>query len=112
MHYSQDMILFFVLGIVFIVMLVGVIRVCKYSCRCRKAVIERIEALRIDRMLKHAGIKRARYLRKAGRLTIEKHLLVCKHCNTTDICDECLIQGKDIPEYRFCHNYRELIQYR
>ena len=112
MHYSQDMILLFVLGFSFMVMLIGVACVCCYNRRCRRYVIERIKALRIDKMLNHAGIKRARYLRKAGPLTIEKHLLVCERCDTTDICDECLIQGKDIPEYTFCRNYRELIRYR
>ena len=112
MHYSQDMMLLFVLGSVFLIMLVGVACVCNYNRRCRRDVIERIKALRIDKMLNHAGIKRARYLRKAGPLTIEKHILVCKRCDTTDTCDECLEQGKDIPEYAFCRNYRELIRYR
>lgn len=112
MHYSQDIMLLFVLGSVFLIMLVGVACVCNYNRRCRRDVIERIKALRIDKMLNHAGIKRARYLRKAEPLTIEKHLLVCKHCDTTDICDECLKQGKDIPEYKFCRNYRELIRYQ
>ena len=112
MQHSQDMMLLFVLGSVFLIMLVGVVCACCYNRRCRRDVIKRIEALRIDRMLNHAGIKRARYLRKAGPLTIEKHLLVCKHCDTTEICDECLEQCKDIPEHTFCRNYRELIRYR
>lgn len=112
MQYSQDMILLFVLGSSFMVVLIGVASVCCYNRRCRRYVIARIKALRIDKILNHAGIKRARYLRKAGPLTIEKHLLVCERCDTTDICDECLIQGKDIPEYTFCRNYRELIRYR
>ena len=112
MDYSQDMMLLFVLGSIFIIMLVGVGCVCCFNRRCRRDVIERIKALRIDKMLNHAGIKRARYLRKAGPLTIEKHILVCKRCDTIDICDECLKQGKDIPENSFCRNYHELIRYR
>jgi len=112
MHYSQDMMLIFVLGSVFTVMLGGVVCLCVYNCRCRRDVIERVKALRIDKMLNHAGIKRSRYLRKASPLTIEKHLLVCKRCSTTDICDECLKQDKDIPENSFCRNFRELIRYR
>ena len=112
MHYSQDMMLIFVLGSVFMIMLVGVVCLCIYNCRCRRDVIERVKALRIDKMLNHAGIKRSRYLRKASPLTIEKHLLVCEHCSTTDICDECLKQDKDIPENSFCRNFRELIRYR
>jgi hypothetical protein len=112
MKYSQDMMLIFVLGSVFMIMLVGVACCCIHKRRCRRDVIERIKALRIDKMLNHAGIKRARYLRKASPLTIEKHVIVCKRCSTTDVCDECLKQGKDIPEDSFCRNYRELIRYR
>jgi hypothetical protein len=74
--------------------------------------LRRIKALRIDKMLNHVGITRARYLRKARPLTIEKNLQVCECCGTTDICDECLEQGKDIPEYTFCPNFRELMGYR
>ena len=112
MIYSQDMMLVFVLGFIFMIMLVGVVCFCIQNRRCRSDVIERIKALRIDKMLDHAGIKRSRYLRKANPLTIEKHLLVCKRCGTTDICDERLKQGKDIPENSFCRNFRELIRYR
>jgi hypothetical protein len=75
-------------------------------------LLERIKALRIGSMLAHIGIGYSRYLRKASRLTIEKHLFVCRQCKTTNICDECLIEGVSIPEETFCRNYRELIMYR
>ena len=112
MRYSADMALLVTLGAAFMVMLVGVARCCSYCRRCRRDVARRIKALRIDKMLNHAGISRARYLRKARPLTIEKHLLVCECCGNTDICDKCLEQGKDIPEYTFCRNYLELTLYR
>lgn len=112
MNHSPDITLLIILSSTFLIMLVGVVCACCYNRRCRKEVIGRIKALRIDKMLNHAGISRARYLRKAKPLTIEKHVLVCKQCNTTDICDEYLNKGKDIPEDTFCRNYRELIRYR
>ena len=112
MHHSTDIALLVTLGAAFMVILTGVVRCLIHCRRCRRDVARRIKALRIDRMLNHAGITRARYLRKAQPLTIEKHLLVCEHCGTTDICDACLEQGKDIPEYTFCRNYRELTLYR
>jgi len=112
MNHSPDITLLILLSSTFLIMLVGVVCVCCYNRRCRKEVIDRIKALRIDKMLNHAGISRARYLRKAKPLTIEKHVLVCKQCNMTDICDEYLNKGKDIPEGTFCRNYRELIRYR
>jgi len=112
MHNSPDILLFITLGVSFLIVLVGVISFCKDHCRCRNILNERINALRIGKMLNHAGISRTRYLHKAKPLTIEKHLLVCKQCKTIDICDKCLEKGTDIPEYTFCRNYRELIQYR
>jgi hypothetical protein len=112
MHDSFDFILLITLTSAFMAMLVGVVRLCIHNHRCRGELVERIKALRIGGMLEHIGIGHSRYLRKASRLTIEKHLLVCRQCNTTDICDECLIEGKSIPENTFCRNYRELITYR
>jgi hypothetical protein len=112
MHDSFDFILLITLTSAFMAMLVGVVRLCIHNHRCRGELVERIKALRIGGMLEHIGIGHSRYLRKASRLTIEKHLLVCRQCNTTDICDECLIEGKSIPENTFCRNYRELIMYR
>lgn len=112
MHGSLDIMLLITLSTVFIIMLAGLVSLCIYRCRCRKAVIERMKGLRIDRMLRHLGINRKRYLRKASPLAVERHLLVCARCKTTDLCDECLKNGTDIPEDTFCHNYPELLQYR
>ena len=112
MHYSPDITLFITLGIIFMILLAGVVRYCINQRRCRKALDDRVKALRIGKMLDHAGIAHARYLRRASPLTIEKHLLVCRQCKTTDICDECLEDGRDIPETVFCRNFRELIRYR
>ena len=112
MQHSADITLLVTLGASFMIMLVGVVRCLNHYRRCRRDIVRRIKALRIDKMLNHVGISPARYLRKAQPLTIEKHLLVCEKCGTTDICDECLEQGKHIPENTFCRNYRGLIRYR
>lgn len=110
MHHSPDMALLFTLGSSFIIMLVGIACCCCYRRRCRREYVERIKALRIDKMLDHIGITRSRYLHKTSPLMLEKHLLVCEHCKTTDTCDECLKHGKNITEHTFCRNYNELIQ--
>ena len=112
MHISPDMLLIITLCVAFLFILLGVINFCNDLRRCRNSLNDRINGLRIGKMLNHAGISRSRYLNKAKPLTIEKHLLVCKQCKTIDICDKCLEKGTDIPEYTFCRNYRELIQYR
>ena len=112
MHQLLDMALLITLGTVFIIMLAGIVGLCIYHCRCRKAVIKRLEELRINRMLGHLGVDRKKYLRKATPYAVEKHLQVCARCKTTDLCDEYLINGKDIPEDTFCRNYPELEQYR
>lgn len=112
MHISPDMLLFITLFASFLLILVGIVNFCNDLRRCRNKLNDRINALRIGKMLNHAGISRTRYLHKAKPLTIEKHLLVCKQCKTIDICDKCLEKGADIPEKTFCRNYRELIKYR
>ena len=71
-----------------------------------------IKTLRIGRMLIHTGISRARYLYKARPPTIERRLPVWECCINPDEYGACLKQGKDIPVYPFCRNYRELSQYR
>lgn len=110
MHQTPDIALLITLAAAFIFMLAGVAAYVHDRYRYRRDLNDRIAALRIGKMLKHAGISRGRYLRKAKALTIEKHLLVCRQCKTTELCDACLEQGKDIPEHTFCRNYRELIQ--
>ena len=112
MHHSPDILLIITLSAVFIIMLTGVVSLCIYRCHCRKAVIKRIKRLRIDRMQGHLGIDRKRYLRKSSPLDVERHLFVCARCKTTDLCDECLKNGKDIPEDTFCRNYPELVQHQ
>jgi len=101
-----------IVAVSFVIMLVGVTSSFRQIRQYRRDAIRRIKSLRIDKMLIHQGISRARLLRKAQPKSVEKHLLLCKYCSTTDICDECLEQGKDIPEHTFCPNFRELIRYR
>lgn len=112
MHHSLDIMLLITLSTVSIIMLAVIVRLCFYHCGCRKAVKRRMKGLRIDRMLGHLGVDSNQYLRKATPLAVETHLHVCAQCTTTDLCDECLINGKDIPEDTFCRNYPELVRYR
>lgn len=104
--------LIIIVAVSFVIMLIGVTRSFRQVRQYRRDVIRRIKSLRIDKMLSRAGISRARFLRKAQPSSVEKHLLFCKYCSTTDICDKYLEQGEDIPEHTFCPNFRELTRYR
>ena len=104
--------LLIIVAVSFVIMLIGITRSFRHVRRYRRDVITRIKSLRIDKMLSRAGTSRTRFLRKAEPRSVEKHLLLCKYCNTTDVCDEYLQKGKDIPEDTFCPNFRELTRYR
>ena len=112
----MDAVLTITLGIIvavsFFAMIALVMRSARQLRQYRQNVAARMKALRLDKMLDHAGVKRSRFLRKAHPLAVEKHLLVCQHCTTTKTCDEYLKNGSDIPEHSFCPNFRELSRYR
>lgn len=112
MDSSLTIILVVIVGVSFVAMLLGVSRSVRQLRRYRRDVVARMELLRIDKMLPHAGVARARFLRKAQPFAVEKHLLVCKHCTSIETCDDYLENGKDIPEHTFCPNFRELSRYR
>ena len=112
MESSLTTVLVVIVAIAFVAMVLGVIRSLRQLRRYRQDVETRMQALRISKMLPHAGVAPARFLRKAQPVAVEKHLLVCKHCTTIDTCDDYLKNGKDIPEHTFCPNFRELCRYR
>ena len=112
MDSSLTVILVVIVAVSFVAMVLGVSRSVRQLRRYRQDVVSRMTALRIDKMLPRAGVTRARFLRKAQPVAVEKHLLVCKHCNTIETCDDYLKNGKDIPEHTFCPNFRELSRYR
>lgn len=112
MDSSLTMILVTIVAVSFVAMVLGVSRSVRQLRRYRRDVMRRMKALRIDRMLPRAGVTRARFLRKAQPFAVEKHLILCKHCITTETCDDYLENGKDIPAHTFCPNFRELSRYR
>ena len=96
--------------------------VCMLHCAIRrdrgirayqKELAARAWPLRLHRMLGCLGVSLSRYLRKASSMEVERHLLVCGRCDTTDICDEYLArQGKGMDVETFCPNALQLMKYR
>ena len=79
----------------------------------QKELAARAWPLRIHRMLGHLGVSLSHYLRKASSMEVEKHLIVCSRCETTDVCDEYLAQeGKGMDVETFCPNALQLMKYR
>lgn len=97
-----------IIGVAFLLMCVRVCSNIRALRAYRRELIDRAKALRIHGMLGYQGISLSRYLHKARPMDVERHLLICQCCSTTEACDACLEQGKDIDESRFCPNAQEL----
>ncbi len=74
----------------------------------RRELVLRAQNLRIHRMLSRAGTSLSRYLRRSQPIDVERHLLACENCQTTDLCDKYLDQGEDIDPRTFCPNFAQL----
>ena len=74
----------------------------------RQELILRAQSLRIHKMLTRAGTTLSRYLRRARPMEVERHLLACQNCQTTDRCDKFLDKDEDIDPRSFCPNFVEL----
>ncbi len=73
--------------------------------RYRKRLAQRLDGLRLGRMLSLLGIDSNAYLHQQRVLDIHHHMNRCDHCARTETCDERLASGKLSPEaLDFCDN--------
>ena len=96
------------LAILFLLTLIGMHRSASSLRAYRRELIERALGLRIHRMLGRLGISLPRYLRRASPWDVERHLMRCEHCPTTQDCDLYLDEGARLDERGFCPNFNEL----
>ena len=107
-----------IISIAFVMMLVGCIRCIKFLQAYRRDLITRIKSRRIHKMLSRLGINIPRFIRKAHRTDVEKHLFICQQCPNTEVCDAYFEKGKAIDEKgkaidetSFCGNYQKLVRF-
>ena len=70
---------------------------------------DRLQTLRLNRMLSALGVDIGNYLASQRKIDIERHMRSCADCENTDECDKRLETGDiDASAISFCNNEREL----
>ena len=101
---------FIVLGIVFSILALFFILLISKNMQqgkiVRQKIAQRVESLRMSKMLKALGLDFSQYLYTVPLHKINDSMNKCEQCPTTDICDEKLQQPHIEPEQiDFCPNH-------
>lgn len=78
----------------------------------RRALGERVQRLRLFRMLERRGISPADYLHRQPVSDIERHARACEGCNETRACDGVLAARATTEDLSFCPNDRALREHK
>lgn len=100
-----------IIGTCFVFVVVRCSQCLKFLRSYKQDLLERIQALRIHRMLGRLGIKTPCYLRKARAIDVEIQLMKCSRCERVDSCDAYLQSDENIDPHTFCPNYAQLKTY-
>ena len=76
-----------------------------------EVLLNRVMRLRMYKMLKFLGASPDEYLSVVPAADINQQIHRCIHCRTTEICDNCLRDGKRIVNMNFCPNHRSLTEH-
>ena len=101
---------FFVLGILFLILALFFVllisRNLQQGKRVRQKIAERVESLRMSKMLKALGLDFTQYLYTVPLHQINDSMNKCEQCATTETCDEKLQQPHiEADEIDFCPNH-------
>jgi len=81
----------------------------KIGRKYREKLAQRLNSLRIHKMLAALGIDSAEYLHKEQVHEINSHLSRCASCDNTEKCDEELEAGKvEVGNISYCNNEESL----
>ena len=78
----------------------------------RRALVERVRRLRLQRMLERRGIDAEEYLHHQPVVDIEKRIRACESCDSTQQCDIALASRKGEADLSFCANDEAFNRYR
>ncbi|MCI0506816.1 MAG: hypothetical protein L0Z73_12005 [Gammaproteobacteria bacterium] len=70
-----------------------------------------IYQFRLSKMLHFIGIQVKDFVDRVPEYQVKRHIIRCKNCPNTDICDQCLRDGKFVSDMHFCPNYKSLMSY-
>ncbi|MEA3277293.1 MAG: DUF6455 family protein [Pseudomonadota bacterium] len=97
-------------GIAFCAMLVQCVQNCRFLRAYRRDVTQRVNGLRLHKMLGCLGMSTKGYVRKALSSETEMHLNRCQQCATTTECDAALAKGDTSQAAAYCPNFPDLVQ--
>jgi len=70
---------------------------------------QKLQGLRLHKMLSALGINTANYLATQKKLDIEQQMKACSECRNTEKCDQHLADGDISPDtITFCNNEKDL----
>ena len=100
-------ILVIAIGIIFAIVVYVVWRDRKILRKEHEQLDQRVEKLRLGKMIDHLDIPFDKYDHKTSDLDKERHIWACEHCPHPDKCER-MFNGEDLDPLHFCPNYREL----
>lgn len=111
-----SLLLFVLMSLAIIVLAVSfallVMRNMKQGQLVREQLAQRVETLRMSKMLKALGLDFRGYLYRVPLSKISSSMKNCENCSTTDQCDEMLKQPEiDPAQIDFCPNQDCLSQF-
>lgn len=81
----------------------------KIGAKYRKPLAQKLQSLRLNKMLVAVGIDNDEYLHKESIVNIHGQMSRCSECTSTDDCDDTLSGDNiDITKIGFCNNESSL----
>lgn len=74
----------------------------------RAQLARRLEALRLQRLMRMLGLDPGRYLHQQRIVDVERHMRACAQCPETGRCDQALEQHQPEAIAEYCANYSDL----
>ena len=94
-------------AILLALMLKRMVKCCREIRSYRRDVNQRMDKLRIHKMLDKLGINRSRYFSAIKPATTEQHLFICERCPKPDTCDQYLEDDGAADPASFCPNHTD-----
>ncbi|MBC8211422.1 MAG: hypothetical protein H8E21_10165 [Gammaproteobacteria bacterium] len=108
---SSDSIILICIGLLlltlFIVMAIHLGRNFRFMRQRQRKLADRIESLRLSKMLGLLNIPLKKYAAKTSDAEKARHIWACERCPNPDQCNQALA-GKQIDADSFCPNYPRL----
>lgn len=100
------------LGLALVVLAVAlswaILRNLSQGQRFRARLAERLEQLRLQRLLRLLGLDPTRYLHEQPIVDVNRHMHTCARCPETVRCDRALEEHKPEVVASYCANFDEL----